>query len=90
MSPRVTNHLSGPLLNLLSQGRPALLLAVGADGFPNAAYTWAIAPAATTVRFGADYGSATLTNLEREQRASLQIIGQGNLVFLINHHQIGY
>ncbi len=83
MSLRVTNQLPDPLLNLLSQGCPALLLTVGADGFPNTAYTWAIVPDTVTVRFGADYGSTTLANLQREQRASLQIIGQGNLVYLI-------
>ncbi len=32
---------------------------------------------------GAGVGSAALANLERERRASLQIIGEGNLVFLI-------
>ncbi len=83
MSPRVTKQLSDPLLNLLSQGCPALLLTVGADGFPNTAYTWAIAPDIATIRFGADYGSTTLVNLQQEPRASLQIIGPGNLVYLI-------
>ena len=83
MGQRVTPYLPDTLLNLLKEGCPALLLTIGVDGFPNTAYTWVVAPDTATVRFGADYGSATLTNLEREQRASLQIIGQGNLVFLI-------
>ncbi len=83
MSPRVTNQIPDSLLSLLSKGCPALLLTMGADGFPNTAYTWVVAPDTVTIRFGADYGSTTLANLQREQRASLQIIGQGNLVYLI-------
>ncbi len=83
MSSRVTTYLPPHLLNLLKQGFPALLLTIGVDNFPNTAYTWAVAPEATTVRFGADYGSSTLSNLERKQQASLQIIGAGNLVYLV-------
>ncbi len=83
MSSPLTTYLPHNLLNLLKQGFPALLLTVGIDNFPNTAYTWAVAPEATTIRFGADYDSSTLANLEREQQASLQIIGTGNLVFLV-------
>lgn len=83
MGQRVTPNLPDTLLSLLKEGSPALLLTTGADSFPNTAYTWVIAPDAHTVRFGADIGSATLANLEREQRASIQIIAPGNLVFLI-------
>jgi hypothetical protein len=36
-----------------------------------------------TLRFAADHGSVTMTNLEREPAAALQIISSGNLVFLI-------
>jgi hypothetical protein len=83
MSPRVTSQLPGPLLNLLQTGCPALLLTIGPDGLPHTAYTWLVALEATTIRFAADHGSTTLANLEREWRASLQIIAQGNFVFLI-------
>ena len=83
MSQRVTSFLPDTLLNLLKEGCPALLLTVGADGFPNTAYTWVVALDAQTIRFGADIGSATLVNLKQEQQASLQIIAPGNLVFLI-------
>lgn len=90
MSPRITNHLPDSLLAFLTEGCPALLLTVGADGFAHTAYTWAVAPHTTAVHFAADYGSTTLTNLQRQQRAALQIIGQGNLVYLIKGdvHQI--
>jgi quercetin dioxygenase-like cupin family protein len=51
--------------------------------YANVAYTWAAAPDARRVRFGADHGSATLANLQHDGRASLQIVGPGNLVFLV-------
>jgi hypothetical protein len=71
------------LLESLQTGCPALLLTIGADGFPSTAYTWTVALDAVTLRFAADHGSATLANLERESRAALQIISPGNLIFLI-------
>ncbi|MFQ5611610.1 MAG: pyridoxamine 5'-phosphate oxidase family protein [Anaerolineae bacterium] len=83
MSPRVTDYLPDPLFALLKEGCPALLLTVGEDGYPATAYTWAAALQPTTVRFGADHGSATLANLERAERASLQVIQRENLIFLI-------
>lgn len=83
MTSRVTTDLPDALLNLLKEGSPALLLTLGTDGFPATAFTWTVALNPTTLRFGTDLGTATLANLERERRASLQIIGEGNLVFLI-------
>lgn len=83
MSSRVTTKLPGPLLSVLNKGCPALLLTVGSDGFPSTAYTWIVATTPSTIHFGADHGSATLTNLERDKRASLQIISQDNLIFLV-------
>ena len=83
MSRRIAAQLPDSLLNVLRTGSTALLVTLGEDGFPNTAFTWALAVTATTIRFGADHGSATLSNLEREGRASLQIIGDGNLIFLI-------
>jgi hypothetical protein len=71
------------LLQILRQGCPALLLTIGPDGFPHTAFTWAVTREATTLRFAADHGSVTLTNLERESRAALQIISLDNLVFLV-------
>ncbi len=83
MGRRLAAQLPDSLLKVLKAGCPALLLTVGEDSFPNTAYTWAVAVDATTIRFGVDHRSDTLANLERERRASLQIIGQGNLIFLI-------
>ncbi len=80
---QVTLELPERLLSYLHAGAPVLLLTTGEDGFPNTAYTWALALEARRVRFGADLGSATLANLERTGRAALQIIGPENLVFIV-------
>jgi hypothetical protein len=76
-------QLPDAMLQALKTGCPALLLTVGLDGFPHTAYTWVVGLDAATLRFAADHGSSTLANLEREQRAALQIINQENLIFLI-------
>jgi len=88
---KTTSELPEKLLAWLHPGGPALLLTMGEDGFPNVAYTWAAAPDARRIRFGADHGSATLANLQRHGRAALQIaacappseVGPENLVFLV-------
>ena len=80
---KITAELPDKLLAHLRAGAPALLLTTGEDGYANVAYTWAAAPDAGRVRFGADHGSATLANLQRDGRASLQIAAPGNLVFLV-------
>lgn len=83
MSQTLTSDLPLVLLQILRQGCPAQLLTVGLDGFPHTAFTWVVALDAAHLRFAADYGSITLTNLERESRAALQIIGPDNLIFLV-------
>ncbi len=80
---RVTALLPEVALTLLREGRPALLLTSGADRFPAAAFTWAVALDARTVRFGADHGSSALANLEREGRASLEILADHGLLLLL-------
>lgn len=80
---KVTPTLPDRLFTWLRSGAPALLLTTGEDGFANVAYTWAAAPDARRVRFGADHGSATLANLQRDGRAALQIVAAGNLAFLV-------
>jgi predicted pyridoxine 5'-phosphate oxidase superfamily flavin-nucleotide-binding protein len=79
----VTSEMPEKLLQFLSQGTPVLLATYGADGWPSIVMTWAAARDARTVRFGADVGSATQANLEREGRATLQVIGPDNILFLI-------
>ena len=71
---RVSAELPDGPLAALREGRAALLITPGADGFPAVAFTWAVALDASTVRFGADHGSSALANLERAGRASLQVV----------------
>ncbi|MBI2313830.1 MAG: pyridoxamine 5'-phosphate oxidase family protein [Betaproteobacteria bacterium] len=80
---RTTPELPARLLAYVGPGALAVLLTVGEDGYSTVAYGWIAAPDAKRVRFGADYGSATLANLQREGRAALQIVGTDNLVFLV-------
>ena len=80
---RVSAGLPDVPLAALREGRAALLITEGADGFPAAAFTWAVALDATTVRFGADHGSSALANLERTGRASLEVIGDEPFLILI-------
>ncbi len=71
------------LLRLLEPGAPAVLITVGTDGWGHAAMTWAAAVSRDRVRFGVDHGSATLANLERDGKATLQVIGKDNTLALI-------
>lgn len=70
------------LAGLLRAGVPAIVVSVGADGFGHAAMTWAVG-AGDRVRFVVDHGSTTETNLRRDGRASLQVIGRDDLVALL-------
>ena len=82
MSSPETPGLSNAQLEPLKNGCAGLLITVGDDGFPTTAFVWAVAASAQSVRFATE-GKATLANLERKGRASLQIIGSQNQVFLI-------
>ena len=83
---KTTPVLSGRVEALVRSGVPAVLVTVGEDGWGHAAMTWAAAVAADRVRFVADIGSATLANLERDGKASLQVIGPDNVLALIKGH----
>ena len=83
MSNRITGQIPDVLLASLGDGTPALLLTNGKDGYPNTAFTWIVARDFSQVLFGVDLGTSTLENIEREKRASLQVILPGNLVYLI-------
>jgi hypothetical protein len=48
--------------------------------------TWAVALAQAVVRFGVDVDSATQANLERDGKASIQVIGRDNVLVLIKGH----
>jgi hypothetical protein len=82
MSSPVTTELSETQFETLRQGCAGLLVTVETDRFPTTAFVWTVAASRKKVRFGVE-GGTTLSNLEREGKASLQIIGARNRVFLI-------
>jgi hypothetical protein len=76
-------RLPEPLARLLGRGCAAVLITTGADGWGHAAMTWAAACAPDRVRFAVDDGSTTLSNLRREGKAALQVIGPDNVLALL-------
>ena len=83
MAKQVISYLPAPLLALLEQGTPALLLTVDEAQFPHSVFTWAVALDPSVVRFAVDRQTTTSANLERNGQATLQVIGPDNLLFLI-------
>ena len=79
----IASELPDGLFDYLSAGALSIVMTVGEDGYPTDAFTWAAAVDKKRVRFGADHGSKTLKNLERDARAAVQIIGPENMVFLV-------
>jgi predicted pyridoxine 5'-phosphate oxidase superfamily flavin-nucleotide-binding protein len=71
------------LIGFLQHGAPAILATVDEEGWPHLVMTWAAARDDHTVRFVADLHTTTSANLEREGRATLQVTGANNLLFLI-------
>jgi hypothetical protein len=80
---KTTSVLPDRVLDVLRPGSPVVLVTVGTDGWGHSALTWAVAVTQNRVRFGVDHGSATLANLERDGKATLQVIGAGNTLSLI-------
>jgi hypothetical protein len=60
-----------------------MLLTVGADGWPHAAFTWVGAPNPARLRVIADEGSTTLANLQARGSAAAQVMGPDDLLYLI-------
>jgi predicted pyridoxine 5'-phosphate oxidase superfamily flavin-nucleotide-binding protein len=71
------------LITFLQHGAPAILATIDEAGWPHLVMTWAVARDNRTLRFVADLNTTTIVNLEREGRATLQVIGANNLLFLI-------
>lgn len=83
MIGNITPHLPEKLVAYLRPGAPGLLLTSGADGYATSAYTWIIALDGQRARFAVDEGGSTMANLERGGQASLQVIGQGDISFIV-------
>lgn len=83
MIGNITPNLPAKLLGYLRPGAPALMLSCGADSYATSAYTWAIAIDDRRLRFAVDVGGSSAANLQRSGQASLQVIGPGNVSFLV-------
>jgi hypothetical protein len=75
--------LAPRLIDYLRPGAPALMLTTGADGYAASAYTWVVAPDAARLRFGVDLGSSSMENLRRSGQVAIQVIGPGDIGFLV-------
>ncbi|MCG3139175.1 MAG: hypothetical protein HDKAJFGB_00030 [Anaerolineae bacterium] len=80
---RVQAELPEAVLDCLRAGAPVLVLTVGADGFPNAAFTYALALDAQRVRFCIDDQSSTFINLRGDARVGVQIMAPNNFVYIL-------
>ena len=83
MIGNITPHMPEKLVGYLRPGAPGLLLTSGADGYATSAFTWIVALDAGRLRFAVDEGGSTSANLQRSGQAALQVIGQGDMSFLV-------
>lgn len=83
MTEKEHTDISGGLATLLAAGTPAILLTVDESGFPHTAFTYAITTEAHRLAVAVDEATRTLANLERTGKASVQILGGGNIVYLL-------
>ena len=60
------------------RGRP-----VATPIYATSAFTWILSLDAGRLRFAVDEGGSTMANLQRSGQASLQVIGQGDVTFLV-------
>ena len=79
----ITPQMPEKLVGYLRPGAPGLLLSAGADGYATSAFTWIVALEGGRARFAVDEGGSTLANLLRIGQAALQIIGPGDISFLV-------
>ncbi|MCX7155828.1 MAG: pyridoxamine 5'-phosphate oxidase family protein [Rhodocyclales bacterium] len=83
MKDKITATLPDKLIDYLLPGAPALMLTTGTDGYASSAYAWVVAIDATRLRFAVDLGSSAMENLQRSGQVSIQIIGPGDVSFLV-------
>lgn len=83
MIGKITPTLPEKLFGYLRPGAPALLLTTGADGYSTSAFTWTLSVDDKRLRFAVDVGGSSMTNLQHTGLASIQIIGPGDVSFLV-------
>ena len=75
--------LPNELFSVLQTGVPAFLITVDENGYPHTAFTYAATLAKDFVAFVVDEKSTTEKNVMRTQKASVQILADGNCVYLL-------
>jgi hypothetical protein len=80
---KITATLPDKLIDYLCPGAPALMLTAGTDGYAGSAYTWVVVMDATRLRFAVDLGSSAMDNLQRTGQVAIQIMGPGDVSFLV-------
>ncbi len=80
---KIANALPEQAFQLLHTGTPAVLVTVGSDGWGHAVMTWVVALSPHRMRFGVDLGTSTLANLQRDGKATLQVIARNNVLVLL-------
>lgn len=83
MIGNITATLPEKLFGYLRPGAPGLMLTSGADGYATSAYTWVVSLDDKRLRFAVDLGGSSMANLQRTGQASIQVIGPGDVSFLI-------
>ena len=83
MTGNVAAILAAKLIDYLRPGAPALMLTTGTDGYAGSAYTWVVVMDATRLRFAVDLGSSAVDNLQRSGQVAIQVIGPGDVSFLV-------
>ena len=83
MTGKITTALAERLIGYLRSGAPGLMLTTGRDGYASSAFTWLMVMDATRLRFSVDLGSSAMKNLQRTGQVSIQILGPGELSFLV-------
>ena len=83
MTPAITSSIPEPLMPTIERGCPAILLSLDPAGYPHTAFTWVAAVDNQNLRFAVDHGGVTIENLRRNPQTSLQIMAEGNLLYLI-------
>ena len=83
MIGNITPTLPEKQFGYLRPGAPGLMLPAGADGYATSAFTWILSLDAGRLRFAVDEGGSTMANLQRSGQAALQIIGPGDISFLV-------
>ena len=83
MIGNITPHMPEKLVANLRPGAPGLLLTSGAAGYATTPNSWILSLDARPPRVAGGEGGAPLANHEPRGQATLQVIGQGDISFIV-------